>query len=139
MDNVANAYRYALIAYLHIILDLLKRNSKDDSRLLQCQRIRNLLPKTKDEAISSCLWDISHVPEGSHSAIGLAPLLFIVAAETRNETEFATASDRLQRVAKMSNLGNLTTAKELLDKVKQSNATDWRRILKSSKWDLIVS
>lgn len=139
LDDVSNAYRSVLIAYLHAILDLLVKGNKNDARIIQCQRIQGLLPMTKLEAISSCMRDISQVPEESHCAIGMAPLLFIVASETRDADEFAMAAARLNRLQETARLGNLKTAWELLGKIKHSNGTDWRQTLRACNWDLIVS
>jgi hypothetical protein len=139
LDKVASAYRNVLIAYSHNILDVVQKYSKNDESLLECHWIRTLLLRTKHEAISCCMRDISSVPEDSNSAIGLAPILFIVATETHNSTEFEMAAARFSRLEKTSRLGNLNTARELLKMIKQDSTKDWRHVLRACNWDLIIS
>lgn len=139
LDHIADAYRNALVAYLHIILDAIEANTAADELILQCLGMRSLLASTKEEAISACLRDMSCVPDEMSCAVGLVPLLFIVAGETRNRTEFEIASQRLQAILKTACLGNIAPALELLQKTQQPNSGDWRQILKGFGWDLIVT
>lgn len=139
LDHIANAYRDALVAYLHIILDAIEAHTVTDELMLQCLGMRTLLVSTKVEAISACVRDMVCVPEDKSCAVGLVPLLFIVASETRNRTEFEIASQRLQAILKTACLGNIAPALELLQKTQQSNSGDWRQILKGFGWDLIIT
>ena len=139
LDHIANAYRNALVAYLHIILDAIESNMATDQLMLQCLGMRTLLVSTKVEAISACLRDMVCVPEDKTCAVGLVPLLFIMATETRIQTEFEIASQRLHAILKTACLGNIASALELLEKAQQTNSGDWRQILKGLGWDLIIT
>lgn len=110
-----------------------------DEIMLQSIGMRSLLIITKEEAISGCIQDMLCVPDEESCAVGLVPLLFIVASETRNRIEFDIASKRLAAILKIACLGNIATAIELLHKIQQTRSVDWRQILKESKYDLIVT
>lgn len=139
LDYIANAYRNAVIVYLHTILDIVEGQNVSDASVVQCFRIRSLLYSTKDDAISACVENIMRVPEDSSPALGLSPLLFIVASETRNQTEFHLAFRRLNLLWERTCLGNIGMARELLERIRQANCLDWRQVLKPKKWDLIIS
>ena len=139
LDHIANAYRNALVAYLHIILNAIEANATTDGLVLQCLGMRSLLVSTEAEAISACMRNMVCVPADQSCAVGLVPLLFIVASETRNQTEFEIASQRLQAILKRACLGNIAPALELLQKAQQVSSGDWRQILKGFGWDLIVT
>ncbi|KAJ5087218.1 hypothetical protein N7456_010834 [Penicillium angulare] len=139
LSDIASGYRHALIVYLHIILEKLVESDDNDARALQFLLIRNLLPCSKKEAISACLKDVLRVPEHTSAAIGSTPLLFIVASETTQKTEFDTAFNLLMRLWTRSCLGNTGVALDFLRQIKEANFQDWRQALKLRKWDLIVS
>lgn len=139
LNNIADGYRNALIVYLHIILDRVERDHTDDAYVLQLRRIRSLLHYTKDQAISVCMADITSVPEDSPSAVGSVPLLFIIASETRERTEFDIAFKRLERLWKETCLGNIGNALKLLQEIRQADSLDWREVLKPRACDFIVS
>ena len=107
--------------------------------MLQSLGMRSLLASTKDAAIFGCLQDIACVPDNESCAVGLVPLLFIVASETRSRAEFEIASQRLQGILKRACLGNIAPALELLQITQQEDAGGWRQILKGFGWDLIVT
>lgn len=107
--------------------------------MLQSLGMRTLLVSTKVEATSAYLQDILCVPDDKSCTVGLVPLLFIVASETRNRTEFEIVSQRLQAILKTATLGHIAPMLELLQKTQQKHAGDWRQTLKSFGWDLIVT
>lgn len=139
LNAIANGYRNALLVYAHRILDSISEIQMDDASLLRCRRIRHSLPLTKDEAISACLGSIMSVPDHTPHAVGLCPLLFIIATETRDENEFGTCLQRLDRLWRSTFLGNIRTAVNLLRMVQQGKSHHWRALLRLQKWDLIVS
>ncbi len=137
--HIASAYRHATIVYLHDVLENVGSRWTSDAGVLQSRQIRSLLSRSKDEAVTSCMADILKIQEGSPSIFGLAPLLFIVASESRDWTESNDAFDRLTRVWKKTGLGNLGTALDLLSTTREDRIMDWRKVLKGKHWDLIVS
>ena len=139
LERIANAYRHAIVAYLHTVVEVIEANTTRDELLLQCLGMRSLLVSTKSQAISACVRDIVSVPDDRSCAVGLVPLLFIVATETGDRGEFEIASERLQAILKVACLGNVAPALELLQRVQQTDAGDWRQILRNFGWDLIVA
>lgn len=139
LNHIANAYRNVLVAYLHNILDAIESNTETDEFMLQSVGMRSLLGVSKDEAISACVQDMLCVPDGSTCAVGLVPLLFIVASETRNLIEFNIASQRLTAILKIACLGNIATTLQLLGEMQQAVSVNWRQLLKTFEWDLIVT
>lgn len=139
LDHIANAYRNVLIAYLHNILDAIESNTDADESMLQSIGLRSLLGISKDEAISACVQDVLCVPDGSTCAVGLVPLLFIVASETKNQLEFDVASERLTAILKIACLGNIATTLQLLREMQRATSVNWRQVLKGYEWDLIVT
>ncbi|KAL2418213.1 hypothetical protein ABEF95_004625 [Exophiala dermatitidis] len=137
--HIASAYRQATVVYLHEVLDKVSGSRANDVSVLQALRLRSLLPGGRDEAMSSCMAHISKVDEESLSAFGLAPLLFIVASESRDWLESCDALDRLARIWKKTGLGNLGTAVDLLSTIREEHIMNWRQVLKRRHWDLIVS
>lgn len=121
------------------MLDRIGSHQLTDADALQAWRLRSLLMCTKDEAISECLRSMNGVSEESPSAVGLAPLLFIVASEASDKAQVTSALSRLRRLWRISCLGNLGTAVNLLETIEQLQPLDWREILASKSWDLIVS
>jgi hypothetical protein len=139
LGHIAHAYRNALLAYLHNILDIIETNAATAEMMLQCLGMRTLLPVTKRDAISACLKDMVCVPDDRSCVVGLVPLLFIVASETRNPSEFEIASRKLQGILNTACLGNIVPALVLLKKAQQTCSGDWRHVLKGFGWDLIVT
>lgn len=139
LDHIASAYKNVLITYIHIILDVVETNASTFELMLESLAIRSLLTMTKREAISACLRDIMSVPESSSCAVGLVPLLFVVATESRDRAECDAASQRLHDMLKTACLGNIASALELLKATQALNVADWRQILKGFGWDLIVT
>jgi hypothetical protein len=139
LGHIASGYRHTLVVYLHIILERLMQTHGRDARDLQILMIRSLLPCSKQEAISACLEDVLRVPENSLAFIGSSPLVFIVASETKDSSEFEISLQLLLRLWTRTCLGNIGVALDFLRYIQHANFPDWRQALKSRKWDLIVS
>ena len=139
LNNIAKAYRDALIIYLHIILDTITESSSDNASALEYSRVRQLISLTKDETITNCMQDMLLIPDDSPFLVGLVPLLFIVAIETKDPGEFDTATKRLSTVFQSACLGNVGTALELLYKKQRISSLHWRQVLECCEWDLIVT
>ncbi len=139
LDDIASAYRNVLVAYLHIILDGVEEHQAIGAGLLECHQLRSLLPLAKDEAISRSIRDILCVPEDSPSAVGMVPLLFVVASLTKDLDEFNIVFGRLAALDESARLGQIHTACELLERIRPAIPSDWRQVVKDRKWDLIIS
>lgn len=139
LECIANAYRHALIMYLHVILDAISEASSKNASLLDYSKVRGLATLSKSDAISACLQDTHLVPAGDPSEVGLVPLLFIIASETKDDTEFDMASTRLSTIFQSAALGNVGMALELLYKMRRVKSLHWRQVLKVCEWDLVVT
>ena len=136
--HIAQAYRNAVVAYLHMILNRIEGHETSIELMLQTVGMRTLLATTKEDALSACVQEMQCVPDDQSCAVGLVPLLFIVASETRNLTEFNIGTQRLTRVFQTACLGNIVPTLELLHETRRTKTRDWREVLKAFHWDLIV-
>lgn len=146
LENVARAYECAIHVCLHSVLDQLLTKSGDvggpcGSALTA---LKATLPVAKAASITACLTEISRVPCNSPEEAGLLPLLFIVACETDSAEESAVALERVGVLDAHVGFGNIQSTAALLGEVwtqrKQFNrALDWRTLLASSNWDLIIT
>lgn len=139
LNHVAAAYRSATIAHMHMVLDLIETNTSEDRLLLQCIGLRTLLGSSKEDEVSQCLVEICSVPHDRPCAVGLVPLLFLVAIETSDGNEHETAVERLQYIVNTACLGNVATALKLLQAQRQIKPENWRQLLRSLGWDIIIA
>ena len=139
LDTIAHAYKNALLIYCHIILDAIAETSPRHAPMLEFSTIRTLIMVTKSEAISACILDMLQVPDNDDCTLGMVPLLFIVASETKDAAEFNTASARLSKILRDACLKNVGTTVELLQKIQRISTLNWRQVLKRSEWDLVVT
>lgn len=136
---IATAYKFAVYVYVHIALDRVEDLETTDVAALCRHRVRTMLAYTKSGAIDMCNTLTTTISEESPLAVGLAPLLFVIAAESDNAVQADAALLRLDSLWQQSRLGNIGTAVELLNRVRQDGATSWRDVLAEQRWDLIVS
>lgn len=139
LTYIADAYKSALCIYLHIILDEMTKATEDNANSIAYSNIHSLISITKDEAISACIQQTSLVLDEDPCVVGLVPLLFIVASETKISSEFELACIRLSTIFKSACLGNVGTTLELLQKMQRITSVHWRQILKICEWDLLVT
>ncbi|PTB79861.1 hypothetical protein M440DRAFT_1347331, partial [Trichoderma longibrachiatum ATCC 18648] len=165
-SHIAEAYRCAVIACIHAVLELLAEreanganssSQSDPTSLdlsLQSESLSQLsmnwvylhalLPMTKDDALTECLAAVARVPLGCPEEAGLLPLLFIVACETNRPAQAQEALQRVEALGSHIGLGNVKCASALLNQVwkrrsKQRNFSDWRGLLAKANWDLIIT
>lgn len=139
LQIIARAYKYALIVYIHIILDTIADSAPIDASLLEYSRLRKLVALTKDGALSACIQDTRLVPDGDPHVVGLVPLLFVVASETKISIDFESAATKLNSILQASSLGHVGRTLELLQKTQRINSLSWRQILQCCEWELIVT
>lgn len=139
LNHIASAYRHAIIAQMHMVLDLIETNTAEDQLLLQCIGLRTLLKSSKVDEISSCLIEMSLVPNDNPCAVGLVPLLFFVAIETSNGNEHEVAMARLRHVVTTACLGNVAIALRLVQVQWQIKSENWRQLLRNLGWDIIIT
>ncbi|KAL7928470.1 fungal-specific transcription factor domain-containing protein [Trichoderma chlorosporum] len=164
---IAEAYRCAVIASIHAVLEILEEREGDGALnpplvplelSLQPQSqmqsttpisidwasLHALLPVEKAEALTDCLAAVARVPLGCPEEAGLLPLLFIVACETNRQDQAKEALLRVEALGSHIGLGNVKCADMLLKEVwvrksQQQNFHDWRGLLAKVKWDLIIT
>ncbi|KAL7916524.1 fungal-specific transcription factor domain-containing protein [Trichoderma velutinum] len=143
-SHIAEAYRCAVIACIHAVLEILAERERDgaiysppvpmelslQSQLqpqLQSQStipipidwasLHALLPVEKAEALTDCLAAVARVPLGCPEEAGLLPLLFIVACETNRRDQAKEALLRVEALGSHIGLGNVRCANMLLQQV----------------------
>ena len=139
LEIIARAYKFALVVYLHIILDAVANSVPSHASLLEYSHLRKLIVMTKDGALSACIQDMLLVSDGDPYVVGLVPLLFVVASETKIPTQFQSAVAKLTSILQSSCLGHVGRTLELLQKMQRINSLSWRQILQCCEWDLIVT
>ena len=139
LNHIAAAYRHATIAHMHMVMDLIETNTAEDHLLLQCIGLRTLLSSSKSDEISNCFVEMSCVPNDRSCAVGLVPLLFLVAIETSDRNEHEVAVERLQHIVNTACLGNVATALKLLQAQRQIKSENWRQLLRNLGWDIIIA
>ncbi|UKZ74418.1 hypothetical protein TrVFT333_002086 [Trichoderma virens FT-333] len=168
-SHIAEAYRCAVIACIHAVLEILEKRERDGvvysppmpmelsfQTQLQLQSqstipipidwasLHALLPVEKPEALTDCLAAVARVPLGCPEEAGLLPLLFIVACETERQDQAKEALLRVEALGSHIGLGNVKCASMLLKQVwirksQQRDFHDWRGLLAKVKWDLIIT
>jgi hypothetical protein len=144
LSCIANAYRNALIIFLHSIIDLMLDPETGYLSIYQEGIIRQLIPVTKSTASLRCLIDIASIPDGLPCEAGLLPILFLIACETNREDEFDAAFQRIVKLERNVGIGNIQTARKMLELINRrkmcpGRPRNWRYIMRESAWDLIVS
>ncbi|KAH6607066.1 hypothetical protein Trco_003379 [Trichoderma cornu-damae] len=186
-SHIAEAYRCAVIAYIHAVLDLVEERDgtagtgtgtgaeagAEDAPLVKLEHLveveaqaqsqsqsqsrpkpmpsaidwaslHALLPVAKAQALTDCLAAVARVPLGCPEEAGLLPLLFIVGCETDRQDEAKEVLLRVKALGSHIGLGNVRCASALLKQVwyrraAQRDFRDWRGLLATVKWDLIIT
>jgi hypothetical protein len=104
----------------------------------------SMLPVSKEAAVTACLMEIGLVPCDSPEEAGLLPVLFIVACQTDNPEQMMMVLRRVTVLEAHVGLGNIQYAAALLREVwlrrmQSERWYDWRGLLATSNWDLIIT
>ncbi|RDL38692.1 uncharacterized protein BP5553_03032 [Venustampulla echinocandica] len=141
LEHVSRAYESAVYACLHSMIEEL---SAREGTAEVWEELRGMLPVSKEAALTGCLADIGLVPCDCPEEAGLLPVLFIVACETDSPEQMTTVLRRVTVLEAHVGLGNIRYAAALLREVWQRRIQlqrwqDWRGLLATSNWDLIIT
>ncbi|KAL4874437.1 fungal-specific transcription factor domain-containing protein [Aspergillus karnatakaensis] len=146
---IARAYESSIFAYLHSTLTRLNKRATADTFSSHIHesfwsQLHDLIPISKEQAISDCLSEMAQVPAGCPEEPGLMPLLFIVSCVTESAEDTWSVLKRVEVLAVSFCLGNMNFVGAFMRevwvrRVQQRGWGDWQELLAQLKWDLILS
>lgn len=140
LELVALAYENLTVVCLHSALgDIIAQGSA------HCLGdLPGLIGKSKSHALDDCMEAMNSIPCGSTEEAGLLPLLFVVACEAHSLDQMLRVMHRVDVLESNVGIGNIRCVQTLLQelwvrRLSSGQWDDWRSVLVTSKWDLIVS